>query len=275
MEAFVCPKCLDEKTRESFGSLSGIRNKRCKKCVAAAVRKTYANSSIYRMATKSKNRNTALKNQIYIFEYLSSHPCVDCGETDPVVLEFDHIVPEEKQYCVTAMYAMKRERIDEEIARCVVRCCNCHKRKTHGGLNSVRFQLSQTGIPADIYELIRTSFPKTVRNIERGPRVTGQQHPEIECSFCHKMFPSTYAKLKKATKGIDTYCSTLCSNGSKSNGGKKGAIIDSLKNNPEKRYAEIAKEFGVTDVYVGTIARKELGIKRYFKISVDNSEQDT
>jgi len=61
-------------------------------------------------------------------EYLRAHPCVDCGETDVRVLDFDHIGV--KRELVSSLLARGApwSRIVEEIAECEVRCANCHRR---------------------------------------------------------------------------------------------------------------------------------------------------
>jgi hypothetical protein len=74
------------------------------------------------------------RNRTFVFNYLKTHPCVDCGETDPIVLEFDH-VRGKKVLDVGKMmnnsYSLKN--LQEEIAKCDVRCANCHRRKTSIG----------------------------------------------------------------------------------------------------------------------------------------------
>lgn len=63
-------------------------------------------------------------------EYLATHPCVDCGETDIVVLEFDH--QRDKVGAITVMVNKPCgwDTIKAEIEKCLVRCANCHRRKT-------------------------------------------------------------------------------------------------------------------------------------------------
>lgn len=55
--------------------------------------------------------------------------CVDCGETDPVVLDFDH-VSGRKSAGVSRMRTSSLPKLLTEIAKCEVRCANCHRRVT-------------------------------------------------------------------------------------------------------------------------------------------------
>jgi hypothetical protein len=40
---------------------------------------------------RTRKQERTLENTLHVREYLIGHPCVDCGESDPVVLEFDHV----------------------------------------------------------------------------------------------------------------------------------------------------------------------------------------
>ena len=63
-------------------------------------------------------------------DYLADHPCVDCGEGDSRVLEFDHLHDKEALVSALAAWGAPRARLETEIARCEVRCANCHRRVT-------------------------------------------------------------------------------------------------------------------------------------------------
>ena len=79
-------------------------------------------------------RNNAARvaaNRARVDEYLLTHPCVDCGVTDLVVLEFDHVrgvKVGDVSALVTSGYPWTK--IEAEIAKCDVRCANCHRRVT-------------------------------------------------------------------------------------------------------------------------------------------------
>lgn len=96
----------------------------CRTCSREQNRVNYGNRSESIKRSRSKHRQP-------VFEYLKENPCVDCGEADPVVLEFDHVRGTKKQ-AVSSMInrGFSIDVIFEEIAKCDVRCSNCHKRKT-------------------------------------------------------------------------------------------------------------------------------------------------
>jgi hypothetical protein len=131
-----CPKCMLILTLENFASRRGVSGgaSYCKVCQNAYStahyraheqrhnRRRYANQKIYR------NRNNK-----FLREYLVGHGCVDCGEADIRVLEFDHV--RGKKLSSVAELCGKGvswQRVVDEIAKCEVRCANCHRRKTVG-----------------------------------------------------------------------------------------------------------------------------------------------
>jgi hypothetical protein len=85
---------------------------------------------------KSRARQAAsiarVRNASFVFDHKANHPCVDCGNSDPVVLEFDH-TGTDKLANVSDMVknGLSLKRIQEEIDKCDVVCANCHRIRTY------------------------------------------------------------------------------------------------------------------------------------------------
>jgi hypothetical protein len=129
----VCTGCSIEKPLDEFAfknKQTGRRAARCKTCHSRERRDHYElHRQKYIDKARKWRRAAYEENQQNIIAYLLSHPCVDCGETDVVVLDFDH--RGDKSFTIaTSLQFVKWERIAAEIAKCDVRCANCHRRKT-------------------------------------------------------------------------------------------------------------------------------------------------
>lgn len=128
-----CCRCKELKPVEAFGrnkqQKDGLQ-KYCKECGRASGRRHYLKNKQRKLAIREATHAARRRNMQFVFNYLQSHPCVDCGEDDPVVLEFDHLRDKYKTISKLITYACSLDRIFREIEKCEVRCANCHRRKT-------------------------------------------------------------------------------------------------------------------------------------------------
>jgi len=133
----ICKKCEIKKQEDDFYFRNKKLNKRrseCKVCSEQS-RKSKEHYEKYKDEYKIRRikRQTKLlnENRNSMMSYLNDNPCVDCGENDPIVLEFDHLVRSEKKYTISSMMRdFTWTQILVEIDKCEVRCANCHRRRT-------------------------------------------------------------------------------------------------------------------------------------------------
>jgi len=90
-----CTRCGAWKDEEEFPwrwKALGRRHSACKACYKPLKDEWYKKNKVKHVQTvtrrKSAQREAARQ---YVWGYLQTHPCVECGEADPLVLEFDHV----------------------------------------------------------------------------------------------------------------------------------------------------------------------------------------
>ncbi len=142
-----CGRCGNLKRVEEFAwrrKEKGQRHNYCRPCHADYHREHYlANRERYIAQAAAQKQALRLERTRYLIEYFESHPCVDCGETDPVILEFDHL--RDKSFDIAAKLITYRwKRILDEIEKCEVVCANCHRRRTAERRGALRVILTDT-----------------------------------------------------------------------------------------------------------------------------------
>jgi hypothetical protein len=134
MEQKTCPGCHQTKPVEEFNwkcKLFGRRQVRCRSCTREQVKRYYRkNRSYYIKKAIRRNKAVIEAQQRLVLAYLSDHPCVDCGESDIVCLEFDRVRGEKAGNIAHMLGDRSWATIKAEIDKCEVRCVKCHRRKT-------------------------------------------------------------------------------------------------------------------------------------------------
>lgn len=127
----VCSRCKVEKPYDQFSKYAKSKDGyqyHCRQCKAELHKENHAARMVSIRAAKKRRK---ARNRQYVYDYLLEHPC-PCGESDPVVLEFDHIDPSIKSKAISVLMneACSLEMLQGEIAKCRVLCANCHRRHT-------------------------------------------------------------------------------------------------------------------------------------------------
>ncbi len=167
-----CSRCGEVKPVEEFptkNKKTGLRRVWCRDCCHAYGREHYRRTrSRYLERARARRRLERPRMIAAIADYLRTHPCIDCGETDILLLDFDHRDRSTKRAPVSRLaHGATLAAVVTEIEKCDVRCGNCHRTKTSAELNWRRtpgFQSRRQALPA----------PK------RAPRASSTGQPAID-----------------------------------------------------------------------------------------------
>lgn len=128
-----CQKCKKNKPINDFTYQADKSDKLCslcKECSRTASKQYYEQNKLKEIERKSLHRTIKrIEAQKWVLDFLKEHPCAVCGETDPSVLQFDHLRDKEStisHYLVQGNLT----KLKEEILKCQVLCANDHARKT-------------------------------------------------------------------------------------------------------------------------------------------------
>ena len=101
-------------------------------------KKHYSENKDYYKQKAKKSKSAQRKwNRSFVNRVKKMLGCVDCGELNPVVLDFDHVCGVKVRNIADMVHRpFSINSIKAEIRKCDVRCANCHRKKTHQRRNS-------------------------------------------------------------------------------------------------------------------------------------------
>lgn len=132
-----CPQCGKTKSTTEFNKK--VRNKdglqtHCRSCCKANNKEHYENNKA-QYSERNLKRITEIRKDFQILK--ANLKCSRCGENHPATLDFHHQDPTEKESSVANLVTRgySKERVEQEIAKCVILCANCHRKEHYGRLS--------------------------------------------------------------------------------------------------------------------------------------------
>lgn len=122
-----CSRCARSLPLSAFNKHPKGHQWWCRDCYREYFRKR---GELHRQQSGAAKRRRTEAARRFVIQYKRQHPCVDCGQSNPVVLEFDHLQDKSGHLSVMAAMGLSVAALREEIAKCDVVCVNCHRRRT-------------------------------------------------------------------------------------------------------------------------------------------------
>ncbi len=134
----LCSCCEISKDESEYNKKRNGLQPYCKVCQRERARKQYSENKDHqkKIIQRGKKARRVVSHQ-YILELFKSG-CVDCGITDPEVLEWDHLGD---KYCLISKLLSEgssKVRLDRELSKCDLVCANCHRKRTYKRTPSYR-----------------------------------------------------------------------------------------------------------------------------------------
>lgn len=126
----ICTKCQLLKSIDSFSFRNKTKNTRrswCKECFKI-LDKIRHNTEEFKNRKRKLQHELAIRIRQFKYDYLNDKCCSDCGENRIACLQFDH--NDNKKANISNLQKTSKQTILDEIAKCTIRCANCHAIKT-------------------------------------------------------------------------------------------------------------------------------------------------
>ena len=125
VESKQCRRCAQVKALSEFSRKSRAKDglqlycKACARDIYVAHYKEHKQKIVAPNIARTK-KNRPLDRQ-FVWDYLLAHPRVDCGESDPIVLEFDHVRGDKRgNVSQMAQGECSLQNLTKEIEKCAV-----------------------------------------------------------------------------------------------------------------------------------------------------------